>query len=335
MPLFASFNWIDWLIVAGVLFFILEGWKAGFIQLISGLIAYAGAVYLSIRFHDGLAAFLTTSIGTPLVWSKIIAYIGIALIAQLIIGRILIGLLKRLGRKIIGTGLDNSLGSVVAVFNFLIIMAFVFLVFLALPVASRHKDDIRTSFIAKRLVALAETYGGSVTSSLDQVTRDAIRFVTIKPQSREHIKLDISPQAWELSADESSERIMLEQVNSERIKVGSVPLTPDQELTDVARAYSRDMLLRKYFSHFDPDGNDLKYRLAQAQITYLAAGENLAYAPDVNAAMRGLMESEGHRKNMLDPTFTRTGIGIIDAGVYGRMFTQIFTSQPYYFYNKP
>lgn len=335
MPLFASFNWIDWLIVAGILFFVLEGWHAGFIQLISGLFAYAGAVYFSIRFHDELTPFITRYAGVPMVWSKIIAYVAIAFFTQLVISQILIRVLKRLGRKIIGTPLDNFLGSIVSVLNFLVLIAFVFLVFLSLPLATRYKNDIRTSFFAQRLVNLAEKYGGAVTSSLDEVTKDAIRFITVNPQSRESIKLDISPQAWELSADEGSERKMLEMINAERVKVGAVPLTMDSALTDVARAHSRDMLLRKYFSHYDPDGHDLAYRLEKAGITYNTAGENLAYAPDVAIAMRGLLDSEGHRKNMLDPKFSKVGIGIIDAGVYGQMFTQVFTSQPYFFYHQP
>jgi uncharacterized protein YkwD len=37
------------------------------------------------------------------------------------------------------------------------------------------------------------------------------------------------------------------------------------------------------------------------------------------------MNSEGHRKNILDPEFKRLGIGVIDNGVYGKMFVQIFT----------
>ena len=36
------------------------------------------------------------------------------------------------------------------------------------------------------------------------------------------------------------------------------------------------------------------------------------------------MDSLGHRENILRPEFTRIGIGVINAGTYGRMFTQLF-----------
>lgn len=39
----------------------------------------------------------------------------------------------------------------------------------------------------------------------------------------------------------------------------------------------------------------------------------------------GLMDSPGHRRNILDPAFAKIGIGVIDGGVYGKMTTQLFT----------
>jgi len=36
------------------------------------------------------------------------------------------------------------------------------------------------------------------------------------------------------------------------------------------------------------------------------------------------MESAGHRENILRPEFTRIGVGVVAAGPYGRMFTQLF-----------
>ncbi len=66
-------------------------------------------------------------------------------------------------------------------------------------------------------------------------------------------------------------------------------------------------------------------RLNEAAISYSVAGENLALAPTVQTAHNGLMNSEGHRKNILDPEFKKLGVGVIDNGVYGKMFVQVFT----------
>ncbi|HEY8824239.1 MAG TPA: CAP domain-containing protein [Candidatus Limnocylindria bacterium] len=37
-----------------------------------------------------------------------------------------------------------------------------------------------------------------------------------------------------------------------------------------------------------------------------------------------MMDSPGHRENILRPEFSRIGIGVITAGIYGRMITQLF-----------
>jgi len=66
-------------------------------------------------------------------------------------------------------------------------------------------------------------------------------------------------------------------------------------------------------------------RLEKAGVSYSIAGENLALAPTVQTAHTGLMNSEGHRANILEPQFKRVGIGVIDNGIYGKMFVQIFT----------
>lgn len=86
------------------------------------------------------------------------------------------------------------------------------------------------------------------------------------------------------------------------------------------------MFERHYFSHVSPEGKDIGDRLQAAGIAYRVSGENLAYAPDVSTAHRGLMNSEGHRRNILDPEFHRVGIGIIDSGTYGCIFTQVFAN---------
>lgn len=55
-------------------------------------------------------------------------------------------------------------------------------------------------------------------------------------------------------------------------------------------------------------------------------GENIGYAPDVDTAHRGLMNSPEHKKNILDPAFHRVGIGIISTKSFGIMVTQDFAN---------
>jgi len=66
-------------------------------------------------------------------------------------------------------------------------------------------------------------------------------------------------------------------------------------------------------------------RMRQGGARFRAAGENIALAPTVEVAHNGLMNSPGHRENILNPAFGRVGIGVEDGGLHGKMFTQNFT----------
>jgi uncharacterized protein YkwD len=114
-------------------------------------------------------------------------------------------------------------------------------------------------------------------------------------------------------------------VNEERRKRGIRELTYRSDVVPVARAHATDMWERQYFGHVSPDGEDVGDRLNRANINYTLAGENLALAPTLATAHNGLMNSEGHRANILEPEFRRMGIGVVDNGIYGKMFVQIFT----------
>ncbi|MGA7672612.1 MAG: CAP domain-containing protein, partial [Nitrolancea sp.] len=92
----------------------------------------------------------------------------------------------------------------------------------------------------------------------------------------------------------------------------------------VALEHSQEMLELGYFAHISPLRGSPTDRMDAAGVSYSVAGENIAYAPTVNVAERGLMRSPGHRANILSSDFTRIGIGVIVTPFGTRMFTQEF-----------
>ena len=84
------------------------------------------------------------------------------------------------------------------------------------------------------------------------------------------------------------------------------------------------MFARGYFAHATPEGRDPFERMREAKVSFLTAGENIALAPTLEIAHTGLMNSPGHRANILRPQFGRVGIGIVDGGIHGLMVTQDF-----------
>lgn len=125
----------------------------------------------------------------------------------------------------------------------------------------------------------------------------------------------------------AEEQQMLNLVNGERAKAGLGALKADLTLTKVARLKSQDMINRNYFSHQSPTYGSPFDMMKSFGVTYNTAGENLAGNSTVSAAHTALMNSAGHRANILKSSFTHVGIGIIKGGQYGMMFTQMFVGR--------
>ncbi|WP_105614421.1 CAP domain-containing protein [Vallitalea okinawensis] len=124
------------------------------------------------------------------------------------------------------------------------------------------------------------------------------------------------------------EQEMLRLVNEARSQNGLQPLKADMELTNVARIKSQDMIDNNYFSHNSPTYGSPFDMMKDFGISYVKAAENIAGNQNSTSAHDALMNSPGHRKNILDPDMTHIGIGIQQGGQYGNMFTQMFVSRP-------
>lgn len=130
-----------------------------------------------------------------------------------------------------------------------------------------------------------------------------------------------APMNANLSEDEQE---MLTLVNRERLKNGLKPLSINIKLANTARTKARDMLLKNYFSHNSPTFGSPFDMIKSFGITYRTAGENLAGAGTTEKAHKNLMDSPGHRSNILNSNYREIGIGIVSGGPYGKIFVQLF-----------
>jgi uncharacterized YkwD family protein len=125
----------------------------------------------------------------------------------------------------------------------------------------------------------------------------------------------------------AQEQQMLKLLNDARAQNKLAPLKVDMNLTNVARIKAQDMIDNKYFSHNSPKYGSPFDMMKSFGVKYIQAGENIAGNQTVQNAENALMNSPGHRKNILSPNFTHIGIGIQKGGPYGNMFTQMFISK--------
>jgi len=321
-----SFNWVDWVILGVVGYHAILGWEAGFFPLITSFISFIAAIWAAIAWQAPVTGFLTEKFGIASSWSLVVSYIIIAFVVQEVLQEILHVLIARIPKKIQTSNVADWLAAIISAFNGLIIISFLLLIILALPLRGTVKNDIRTSRVGGFLTKYIEKHGGPIQTAVEEVRQEARKFFTVEPKSKDKITLDVAPKSTDLRADPAGEFRMLGLVNAERAKVGASALVIDTKIVTVARAYSRDMFERRYFSHYSPEGEDAADRMQKGGVSFTVVGENLAYAPDVQAAHEGLMESPGHKRNILDPQFHRVGIGIIATDNFGIMVTQNFAN---------
>jgi uncharacterized protein YkwD len=116
------------------------------------------------------------------------------------------------------------------------------------------------------------------------------------------------------------EGLVFEMTNQARAARGLAPLVRDAELDNAARSFSNDMLVHRFFDHDTPGGPTFEKRLAGQYHHWVSdMGENIwsgsGYDPRktqeiAKDIMNDLMNSPGHRENILDRSFTHLGVGV-------------------------
>lgn len=151
------------------------------------------------------------------------------------------------------------------------------------------------------------------------------------------------------------ELFLVERINEERVALGLSRLAGHALLAAIARAHSAEMRDKNYFAHESPtphlrSPSDRYFYAWGEEPTFLA--ENIAYqraasfagiegvveswvrqklnAPfrfaneDVERSHQGLMNSPGHRANILHPGAEIVGAGLVSRG-YELWLTQLFS----------
>jgi uncharacterized protein YkwD len=315
-------NWVDVLLVTVLLLAVWTGWRKGFILGTLYLLTWTGSIVLGYFLYSYTAAGIDKLV-TLGAWLLPVAFLFTTILARILIGLIAKRILRTIPEKINSDAANHLFGVIPGIINGMIYATVIAALLLALPVKNSITSETRHSFIAITLSTKAEWANKKLAPVFDQAVRQTMNNLVVKPAGpHEEIKLHFTYE--NPSIRPSLEAKMLELINMERAKEGLKPLKADREETLVARAHSKDMFARGYFAHVNPDGKDPFDRMKAAKVKFRTAGENLALAQTLQIAHTNLMNSPGHRANIMSPQFKRVGIGILDGGFYGLMISQEF-----------
>ncbi len=129
-----------------------------------------------------------------------------------------------------------------------------------------------------------------------------------------------TPRSKDITRLERVEGQLFEHVNAERVREGLTPLLAEPMLIEIAGDHTVDMLRREFFAHENLDGDGPAERVGRKHRTFVGSvSENIwtrIRREETDSAvlaaevMYGLMNSPGHRKNILTPELTHMGIGV-------------------------
>ena len=315
-------NWVDLLLAAVVLLGAWTGWQRGFVRAALFLVSMAVALVVAIATYRYPAEWLQATYPALNVWAAPAAFVIVWLGCQLVLDLFAHAIIAGLPGKLHANVVNRVLGVLPGAANGAIQAAVLAIVLLTVPWLEPVSAAARESEFAGRLSGPAEWAERQLLPIFDPAVRRTMQALTVPVGSHHSVKLPF--KAAQARARPDLEAQMIELINGERSQRGLAPLAADPAATAVARAHSRDMLARGYFSHFTPEGASLTERLRQAKVPFALAGENLALARTLAAAHQGLMDSPGHRANILRPQFGRVAVGVLDAGIHGLMITEDF-----------
>lgn len=313
----------DYVMIMVFVLYVFEDISFGLIASGISFISTISSFFIGLVLYPYVSNFLSSVFNFPKGVADAVSFLSVAAVGFICVS-IILSLLRRKYIDIEFPKVVDSIGGAIfGSLSFFFIASFAVSLLLSFPTSAVIRETIRDSIAGRFLSSNTQGIDRSVRQIFGGAIEDTINFLTIKPDSNESISLNFKTDSPK--RDTAAENEMLDEVNKQRTERGIPPLSEDFSLGEVARAHAKDMLVRGYFSHYTPEGLSPFDRMGIANIPYQFAGENLAFAPDVTIAMNGLMKSPGHRENILSRNFGKVGIGVLDAGIYGKMFVQEFS----------
>jgi len=316
-------NRVDAVILLILALYGFTGYRRGFLAVALDWLGLAAAVGVALWLYPAAGAWLTARYGLIAAVGRVLAFLGLLLAARLV-WAVGVGLIwRQIPRVLRRSRADRIAGILPGLLQGAVVASLALMALAALPLPVVPHAEIAASPLGSALLAWGTTAQASVHAWMGNTVHDLITFRTMPVKEGERV--DLPFKTTRAAPDPETEIAMLHLLNHERQRRGFPPLHMDERLRQLARQHSRDMLVRGYFAHDGPEGHSPFDRLRAAGVRFHAAGENLAFAPTVEVAHSGLMNSPGHRANLLNPAYHRAGIAALRAPPFGIMFSQEFT----------
>ena len=320
---------IDALLVALLLFLAVRGWFRGLVREAMDLVGLILGIVLAFRFGSVVGSVIEAMSGISADAARLVGGLIVLVavgVAAALIARVVEPRVRWAGLNLI----DRAGGATFA----LAWGAFAAVVLLSLAVILPIPAAISRQLDSSALTGFLTDPAGVPQSvfrrlSGDRVVEALLNLDSLVGERRVIVEgeesVALAPaDPGDLDHDAGAATEIFDLLNRARLDAGADPLAWSPALAVVAQEHAVEMYLEGYFSHHSPVTGTVADRLEAAGITYSVAGENLALAATPTDVHDGLMDSPGHRENILRAEFRRVGVAVV-TGPLGLMTVQVFT----------
>jgi uncharacterized membrane protein required for colicin V production len=182
-------NYIDLLIILGLIYFATNAFKHGFWVLLADFISFLGSLILSLWLYKYISEFLKVNFSLGLSVSNALAFLLSAIILESLLGFVLGNLIHKLPEKLKKHKLNKYLGLLPSVGEGIILIAFLLTLLMSLPIKPSVKSDIEDSKIGGYFLSRTVIIEKYINEIFGGVINDSLTYLTVKPEGKESVAL--------------------------------------------------------------------------------------------------------------------------------------------------
>ena len=324
-----NIEYIELFVYIFIVFFVINGWKKGFLLQFFYLMVLLISIALSFRYSDQVGSYISSWFNSNIQLSEIFGGVLIFITVLTVSSFFQNFLANKQKQRDVG---NKLLGGFVSLLVSNLILTLIFTITSIFSVPQFFEDTIENS----NLVSFYTDTSGTPQQALELITgTDLIKVVSRIKDLTGKSSVVVGEQGCieipkyslsNLSNDNEQKDELYALLLTERSNQNLAPLELSEKLSDIALNYAYTMYQDGFWCHKNPKNGELVGdRLSKQGFPYIDIGENLALSSSVRSGHISLMNSESHKNTILDNEFKRVGIGIV-SGPLGLIIVQIFSS---------
>ena len=324
-----NIEYIELFVYIFIVFFVINGWKKGFLLQFFYLMVLLISIALSFRYSDQVGSYISSWFNSNIQLSEIFGGVLIFITVLTVSSFFQNFLANNKKQRDVG---NKILGGFVSLLVSNLILTLIFTITSIFSVPQFFEDTIENS----NLVSFYTDTSGTPQQALELITgTDLIKVVSRIKDLTGKSSVVVGEQGCieipkyslsNLSNNNEQKDELYELLLTERSNQNLAPLELSEKLSNIALNYAYVMYQDGFWCHKNPKNGELVGdRLSKQGFPYIDIGENLALSSSVRSGHISLMNSESHKNTILDNEFKRVGIGIV-SGPLGLIIVQIFSS---------